>query len=131
MAKYDYNKVKKDFIDKMLPFVEGIKRFYSDNDIKGTIFFRECTLNGDDYIGEYSNTDDLNELFDVIWKEYFLNGEVNFNKDSEFTFDCYFDCYFDGGDYNGCYFIYEKDSLDMFWCGEFDKYLGGAMLIKC
>lgn len=122
MAKYDYNKVKKDFIDKMRPFVEGVKKCYSDDDIKGTIFFRECSLNGDSYTGDYYDTDDLNELFDVIWKEYFLNGEVNFNNDSEFTFDCYFD---DGeqSDYTGCYFTYEKDSLDTCWCDEFDEYM--------
>lgn len=122
MAKYDYNKVKKDFIDKMRPFVEGVKKCYSDDDIKGTIFFRECSLNGDGYTGDYYDTDDLNELFNVIWKEYFLNVEVNFNNDSEFTFDCYFD---DGeqSDYTGCYFTYEKDSLDTCWCDEFDEYM--------
>lgn len=38
MAKYNYNKVKKDFIDKMRPFVEGVKKCYSNDDIKGTIF---------------------------------------------------------------------------------------------
>lgn len=122
MAKYNYNKVKKDFIDKMRPFVEGVKKCYSNDDIKGTIFFRECSLNGDGYTGDYYDTDDLNELFDVIWKEYFLNGEVNFNNDSEFTFDCYFD---DGeqSDYTGCYFTYEKDSLDTCWCDEFGEYM--------
>ena len=117
--KWDYDEQKKYFIDAMIPFMSGIRMALDDKGLTGAVDWREVSINGTDYVDIYSGASCLTDLYDIfeeIWKLYFLEGNAQFNEESEFTWDMYYNLKVENrAVYEGVSFRYEKDKLYLSW----------------
>lgn len=125
--KWDYDKQKKYFMDAMTPFMDAIRTALDKNGFPGAVDWREATINNQSYIDIYSGASclsDLNDIFDEIWKLYFLEGHAQFNEESEFTWDLYYNNKEEQrADYDDVTFRYEKDKLYLSWCEFYAPFL--------
>lgn len=125
--KWNYDEQKKYFMDAMTPFMTAIRTALDKNDLLGAVDWREATLNNLDYINSYPGAScltDLNDIFEEIWKLYFLEGNAQFNEDSEFTWDLYYNNEMaNRADYDGVTFRYKKDKLYLSWSGLYVSFI--------
>lgn len=117
--KWNYEEQKEYFIDAMIPFMSGIRMALDNKGLTGAVDWREVSINGTDYVDIYSGAScltDLDDIFEEIWKLYFLEGNAQFNEESEFTWDMYYNLKVENrAVYEGVSFRYEKDKLYLSW----------------
>ncbi|MBP5421958.1 MAG: hypothetical protein J6Y78_05935 [Paludibacteraceae bacterium] len=117
--KWNYDEQKKYFMDAMIPFMSGIRMALDNKGLRGAVDWREVTINNHDYIDLYSGVScltDLDEIFEEIWKLYFLEGNAQFDEKSEFTWDLYYNNEEENqAKYEDVTFRYEKDKLYLSW----------------
>lgn len=125
--KWDYDEQKKYFMDAMTPFMTAIRTALDKNDFLGAVDWREATINNQDYIDLYSGAScltDLDEIFDEIWKLYFLEGNAQFNEESEFTWDLYYnDEEGNRAVYKDVTFRYKQDKIYLDWCHSYTPFM--------
>ena len=126
--RWNYDEQKKYFMDAMTPFMSGIRMALDNKGLTGAVDWREATINNQDYIDSYrpgvSCLTDLNDIFEEIWKLYFLEGNAQFNEESEFTWDLYYNTEEENrADYDDVTFRYEKDKLYLSWCSFYAPFI--------
>lgn len=125
--KWNYDEQKKYFMEAMTPFMTAIRTALNENGFSGAVDWREASINDQNYIDLYSGASclsDLNDIFEEIWKLYFLEGNAQFNEESEFTWDLYYNTEEENrADYDDVTFRYEKDKLYLSWCGFYAPFM--------
>ena len=125
--KWNYDEQKKYFMDAMIPFMSGIQMALDNRDLSGVVDWREATIDNQDYIDLYLSAScltDLDEIFEEIWKLYFLEGNAQFDEESEFTWDLYYNTEEENrADYQNVTFHYEKDKLYLSWCEFYSPFM--------
>ena len=117
--KWNYDEQKKYFMDAMIPFMSGIRMTLDNKGLTGAVDWREASINNTNYVDIYSGAScltDLDDIFEEIWKLYFLEGNAQFNEESEFTWDLYYNTEEENrADYDDVTFRYIKDKLYLSW----------------
>jgi hypothetical protein len=122
--KWDFDKEKGYFVEAMIPFIGAIEKCHKENGQRGEIDFRQCTINDDDYLGAKLCSKDLDAIFDVIWKEYFLDGHADFNDNSEFSWDMYYnEPDNSGATFGDCVFYYKDCKIYLGWNSMYEPYM--------
>lgn len=122
--KWDFDKEKRYFVEAMTPFIGGIENCHKEKGNRGEIDFRQCTINDDDYLGAKLCSKDLDAIFDVIWKEYFLDGHAEFNDNSEFSWDMYYnEPDNSGATFGDCVFYYKDCKIYLGWNSMYEPYM--------
>ena len=86
--------------------------------------FDKDTINDDDYLGVKLCSKDLDEIFDVIWKEYFLDGHAEFGDNSEFSWDMYYnEPDNSGATFGDCVFYYKDCKIYLGWNSMYEPYM--------
>ena len=130
--KYDYAKLKKEFVKQAKDMLKKVQRYEKKvMGNQGETSLRFYSINDDvpdDTISDYFK-DEVGEMFDRIWEDYFLYGKAEFNEDSEFSCIVYWiDKHHDYEGYGtnedcGCYLHYTKDELFTEWLEEIYEWL--------
>ena len=122
--RWNKDECKRYFVEAMTPFIEAIEKCHKETGNRGEIDFRQCTINNDDYSSVKLCSKDLDEIFDVIWEEYFLNGYAEFNDDSEFSWDMYYNAPDNSGaTFADCMFYYKDCKLYLAWNSMYEPYM--------
>ena len=122
--RWNKDECKRYFVEAMTPFIEAIEKCHKVSGNRGEIDFRQCTINNDDYSSVKLCSKDLDEIFDVIWEEYFLNGHAEFNDDSEFSWDMYYnEPDNSGATFADCMFYYKDCKLYLAWNSMYEPYM--------
>ena len=122
--KWDFDKEKRYFVEAMTPFIAGIENCHKEKGNRGEIDFRQCTINDDDYLGVKLCSKDLDEIFDAIWKEYFLDGHAEFGDNSEFSWDMYYnEPDNSGATFADCVFYYKGSKIYLGWNSMYEPYM--------
>lgn len=125
--KWNYDEQKKYFMDAMIPFMSGIRMALDNKGLTGAVDWREVSINDKNYVDIYSGASclmDLDDIFEEIWKLYFLEGNAQFNEESEFTWDLYYNTEEENrADYDDVTFRYEKDKLYLSWCSFYAPFI--------
>lgn len=125
--KWDYDEQKKYFIDAMIPFMSGIRMALDDKGLTGAVDWREASINGTNYVDIYSGAScltDLDDIFEEIWKLYFLEGNAQFNEESEFTWDLYYNNKEENqAEFIDCTFQYKDCKIYLSWNHKFQPFM--------
>lgn len=126
--RWNYDEQKKYFMDAMTPFMTAIREALDNGGLKGKVDWREATINNQDYIDSYrpgvSCLTDLNDIFEEIWKLYFLEGNAQLNEDSEFTWDLYYNNEEENrAEFIDCTFHYKDCKIYLRWNHMFQPYM--------
>lgn len=125
--KWDYDEQKKYFIDAMIPFMSGIRMALDDKGLTGAVDWREASINGTNYVDIYSGASCLTDLYDIfeeIWKLYFLEGNAQFNEESEFTWDLYYNNKEENqAEFIDCTFKYKDCKIYLSWNHKFQPFM--------
>lgn len=125
--RWNYDEQKKYFMDAMIPFMSGIRMALDNKGLTGAVDWREASINDKNYVDIYSGAScltDLDDIFEEIWKLYFLEGNAQFNEESEFTWDLYYNTEEENrADYDDVTFRYVKDKIYLSWCGFYAPFI--------
>lgn len=125
--KWNYDEQKKYFMDAMTPFMTAIREALDKGGLTGAVDWREASINDTNYVDIYSGAScltDLDDIFEEIWKLYFLEGNAQFNEESEFTWDLYYNTEEENrADYDDVTFRYVKDKIYLSWCGFYAPFI--------
>jgi len=125
--KWNYDEQKKYFMDAMTPFMDAIRTALKGNDFEGALDWREASINNRSYCELYAGAScltDLEDIFEEIWKLYFLKGDAEFNEESEFTWDLYYnDPVEQQANYEKVTFLYEKNKLYLSWDEFYEPFM--------
>ena len=124
---YFHDEQKKYFMDAMIPFMAAIRQALDNKGFSGAVDWREASINDENYVDIYSGAScltDLDDIFEEIWKLYFLEGNAQFNEESEFTWDLYYNTEEENrADYDDVTFRYVKDKIYLSWCGFYAPFI--------
>lgn len=125
--RWNYDEQKKYFMDAMTPFMTAIRQALDNKGFSGAVDWREASINDTNYVDIYSGAScltDLDDIFEEIWKLYFLEGNAQFNEESEFTWDLYYNTEEENrADYDDVTFRYVKDKIYLSWCGFYAPFI--------
>lgn len=125
--KWNYDEQKKYFMEAMIPFMSGIRMALDNKGLSGAVDWREVTINNHDYIDLYSGVScltDLDEIFEEIWKLYFLEGNAQFDEKSEFSWDLYYNNKEENqAEFIDCTFRYKDCKIYLGWHHKFQSYM--------
>lgn len=125
--RWNYDEQKKYFMDAMTPFMTAIRQALDNKGFSGAVDWREASINDTNYVDIYSGVScltDLDDIFEEIWKLYFLEGNAQFNEESEFTWDLYYNTEEENrADYDDVTFRYVKDKIYLSWCGFYAPFI--------
>lgn len=125
--RWNYDEQKKYFMDAMIPFMAAIRQALDNKGFSGAVDWREASINDENYVDIYSGAScltDLDDIFEEIWKLYFLEGNAQFNEESEFTWDLYYNTEEENrADYDDVTFRYVKDKIYLSWCGFYAPFI--------
>lgn len=125
--RWNYDEQKKYFMDAMTPFMTAIRQALDNKGFSGAVDWREASINDTNYVDIYSGAScltDLDGIFEEIWKLYFLEGNAQFNEESEFTWDLYYNTEEENrADYDDVTFRYVKDKIYLSWCGFYAPFM--------
>lgn len=125
--RWNYDEQKKYFMDAMIPFMAAIRQALDNKGFSGAVDWREASINDKNYVDIYSGAScltDLDDIFEEIWKLYFLEGNAQFNEESEFTWDLYYNTEEENrADYDDVTFRYVKDKIYLSWCGFYAPFI--------
>lgn len=125
--KWNYDEQKKYFMDAMIPFMSGIRMTLDNKGLTGAVDWREASINNTNYVDIYSGAScltDLDDIFEEIWKLYFLEGNAQFNEESEFTWDLYYNNEEENrAEFIDCTFHYKDCKIYLRWNHMFQPYM--------
>lgn len=125
--KWNYDEQKKYFMDAMIPFMSGIRMTLDNKGLTGAVDWREASINNTNYVDIYSGAScltDLDDIFEEIWKLYFLEGNAQLNEDSEFTWDLYYNNEEENrAEFIDCTFHYKDCKIYLRWNHMFQPYM--------
>lgn len=125
--RWNYDEQKKYFMDAMIPFMAAIRQALDNKGFSGAVDWREASINDENYVDIYSGAScltDLDDIFEEIWKLYFLEGNAQFNKESEFTWDLYYNTEEENrAEFIDCTFQYKDCKIYLGWNHMFQPYM--------
>lgn len=125
--RWNYDEQKKYFMDAMTPFMTAIRQALDNKGFSGAVDWREASINGTNYVDIYSGAScltDLDDIFEEIWKLYFLEGNAQFNEESEFTWDLYYNNEEENrAEFIDCTFQYKDCKIYLRWNHMFQPYM--------